>query len=243
MASFLDYNDCLFSAYAKQTKKSELIDKKVQILEEVSAYHNTSLGNTLYVGFNPAILSGYAKNISVTLISDEVADYITSRDIKFTRIEFGDLADHRKSFNTVVAFDEYFTFAKTDQNQRDSVTEICSLATDLVITTCKDYKNQDYKEREFSYPSVIRSDAEKTIYLEAHEYSTIDRNSWTTMVYGISGTDLTTVGPFDRRSMFFKQLANFTSAAGAFGFTVHKNLMYKSLIKKNYEHVISIRFD
>jgi hypothetical protein len=49
-------------------------------------------------------------------------------------------------------------------------------------------------------------------------------------------------GPFARRSMFFKQMANFSIAAGARQFYVHKNLMYKSLIKKNYEHVISISF-
>ena len=43
--------------------------------------------------------------------------------------------------------------------------------------------------------------------------------------------------------MFFKQLAKFVYDAGAANFTVHKNLMYKSLIKKNYEHVISVQFD
>jgi hypothetical protein len=42
--------------------------------------------------------------------------------------------------------------------------------------------------------------------------------------------------------MYFKQMANFSITAGARQFYVHKNLMYKSLIKKNYEHVISISF-
>jgi len=43
--------------------------------------------------------------------------------------------------------------------------------------------------------------------------------------------------------MFFKQLAKFSIDAGAVNFLVHKNLMYKSLIKKNYEHVVSIQFE
>ena len=47
-------------------------------------------------------------------------------------------------------------------------------------------------------------------------------------------------GPFARRNMFFKQLAKFSIDAGAKEFHVHKDLMYKSLIRKNYEHVISI---
>jgi dihydrodipicolinate synthase/N-acetylneuraminate lyase len=70
-----------------------------------------------------------------------------------------------------------------------------------------------------------------------------DRNSWNSTVYEIANAKLVTAGPFNRRTMFFKQLAKFSADAGAIGFSVHKNLMYKSLIKKNYEHVISIRFD
>jgi len=43
--------------------------------------------------------------------------------------------------------------------------------------------------------------------------------------------------------MYFKQLAKFSLDNGASNFIVHKNLMYKGLVKKNYEHVISITFD
>jgi len=58
----------------------------------------------------------------------------------------------------------------------------------------------------------------------------------------MQGNDVKITGPFARRSMFFKQMAKFSIDAGAKEFYVHKNLMYKSLIKKNYEHVISISF-
>jgi hypothetical protein len=47
---------------------------------------------------------------------------------------------------------------------------------------------------------------------------------------------------FNCRQMFFKQCAKFSIDAGAQDFLIHKNIMYKSLIKKNYEHVISMRF-
>jgi hypothetical protein len=43
--------------------------------------------------------------------------------------------------------------------------------------------------------------------------------------------------------MYFKQLAKFSTDAGAGGFSVHKNLMYKGLTSKGYEHVITIKFD
>jgi hypothetical protein len=58
----------------------------------------------------------------------------------------------------------------------------------------------------------------------------------------MTGSDGKVTGLFARRSMYFKQMAKFSIDAGAKEFYVHKNLMYKSLIKKNYEHVISISF-
>jgi hypothetical protein len=79
--------------------------------------------------------------------------------------------------------------------------------------------------------------------LEFHDQDLQDRNKWSTKVFEINNDQLLNVGPFARRAMFFKQLAKFSADAGAVGFSVHKNLMYKSLIKKNYEHVISIQFD
>ena len=43
--------------------------------------------------------------------------------------------------------------------------------------------------------------------------------------------------------MYFKQLANFSASSGAISFSVHKDLMYKGLTKRNYEHVITVKFD
>ena len=114
-----------------------------------------------------------------------------------------------------------------------------------MISTVKDYKNQDYKEREFSQPGLIRNTSKNLIFLENHSWDLRDRSEWHTVVYQIdqSTNQLDTYGPFDRRTMYFKQLAKFSMDAGAVDFTVHKNLMYKSLLKKNYEHVVSIIFE
>ena len=122
---------------------------------------------------------------------------------------------------------------------------ICKATRGVVITTLRDYKNQDYKDREFSQPSIIRNSDASTVFLESHAWSQQDRANWVSTIYAINQTtqSLTTFGDFTRRTMYFKQLANFSNAAGATDFVVHKNLMYKGLIKKNYEHVITITFN
>ena len=241
--SFENYTDCVFRAFCSHPKPAEIVKRKQDIIAGVAAYHNFVPDSVLYIGFNPAILAETANMIAVTHISRAAQDFLHGQGIKFKYIDPATLGQYTKQFESVVALDEYFTFAKSDQEQRDQVVEICNLATEYVITTCKDYKNQEFKDREFSIPALVRNSNEHNIYLEFHDYDLTDRNSWRTKVYEIAQDELNVVGPFARRAMFFKQLAKFSSDAGAAGFSVHKNLMYKSLIKKNYEHVISIQFD
>ena len=92
---------------------------------------------------------------------------------------------------------------------------------------------------------MVRNGSNSKIFNEYHDWDLKDRAKWNTMVYEIDNpaNSLTTYGLFQRRTMFFKQLAKFSMDAGAVNFLVHKNLMYKSLIKKNYEHVVSIQFE
>jgi protein-tyrosine-phosphatase len=198
----------------------------------------------LFVGFNPAILSTKAKTVAVTEITDRAQQFLTEQGVKFTYIAPEELSTYKKSFDCVIAMDEYFTFAESDQEQQDKIAKICDLATAFVISTVRDYKNQDYKDREFSTPVLIRNSGDYKTFVELHDWDLKDRTRWNTMVYEISkDSSLTTYGQFERRTMFFKQLAKFSMDAGAVNFLVHKNLMYKSLIKKNYEHVISIQFE
>jgi hypothetical protein len=241
--SFESYTNCLLQAYKAHNKPIEILKRKKEILEEIAEFHNFYPSRVLYVGFNPAMLVETAEDICLTQASDDARDFLQKNNIKFRYIPEDKLALHKKDFDCVIVLDEYFTFARNDNDQRTRVQEICNLAREYVITTCKDYKNQEFKDREFSIPALIRNSQTTDIFLEFHDHDVNDRNSWKTFVYQISNQLLTASVPFARRAMFFKQLAKFSHDAGAIGFNVHKNLMYKSLIKKNYEHVISIRFD
>jgi hypothetical protein len=241
--SFESYTDCLLRAFLLHTKPAEVLKRKKEILDEITFFHNLIPSSVLYVGFNPAILVDTTKEISVTEISQESQDYLKQSGIRFTYIPENQLNLHRKKFESVVALDEYFTFSDNDNEQKLKVLKICDLASEYVITTCRDYKNQDFKDREFSIPALVKNGNSNNIFLEFHNHNMNDRNSWNSQTYQISNNVLTVGGPYARRAMFFKQLAKFSHDAGAVGFNVHKNLMYKSLIKKNYEHVISIRFD
>lgn len=236
------YTEISVNALKFNPKSKEVIERKQEILNTISDHYRASPTSVLFYGFSPLIMATTAKQISVTNISDQTKKYLDSQAVKYTYIDSVDLPKHKKQFNWVVAGEEYFTFAHTEEQQRISVEVLAELAKDLIVTTLKDYKNQDFKEREFSQPLAVRNGRDSKIFLEYNAYDFDEKNSWGTSVYELQGTESKVYGPFSRRSMYFKQLAKFSIDAGAKNFYVHKNLMYKSLIKKNYEHVITISF-
>ena len=243
--TFADYTDAILAALQHNPRLDDVVTRKQEILDGVFRTENLEPTSILFVGFNPAILSCKADNLAVTEISKTAQNFLDARGIKYTYVDSADLTHYKKKFQCVIAMDEYFTFAGSDQEQQDKIANICNLATAFVISTVRDYKNQDFKEREFSQPAIIRNGNVGRLYFESHNWDLRDRTLWQSTVYEIDNSTnaMTVYGSFHRRTMFFKQLAKFSMDAGAVNFLVHKNLMYKSLIKKNYEHVISIQFE
>jgi protein-tyrosine-phosphatase len=243
--TFCNYTDAILSALEFNPRRDDVIARKQEILNGVYRVENLEPTSFLFVGFNPAILSCRAKTIAVTEISDQALAYLKQQNINVTHIPEANLSSYKKYFDCVIAMDEYFTFAQSDMEQQDKIFKICNLATSFVISTVRDYKNQDFKDREFSTPAMVRNGSSTKIFLESHDWDLKDRTRWNTMVYEVTepASNLKSYGTFERRTMYFKQLAKFSMDAGAMNFLVHKNLMYKSLIKKNYEHVVSIQFE
>ena len=237
--SFEKYSDILLEAFQSNTRADDLASKKKEILTELFNFYDVAPDSVLFVGFSPGILKITEHKVFVTQVSDSVCNFLTKQGIDYTYVDFDNIND--KQFSAVVAVDEYFTFAETDKEQRDLVVRLTALAQDFVVTTLKDYKNQDYREKEFSYPVTIRGENTKKIFFEQYEYDPIDRNFCLGTNYIVDDESVMLVGPFNRRAMFFKQLAKFSLDAGAHSFLVHKNLMHKSIIKKNYEHIITIK--
>ena len=198
--SFERYTDCALNAFRSHARPADVVKRKQEILTGVAGYHNYTPDSVLYVGFNPAILAETASTIAVTHISKEAQEFLHNNGIQFTYIAPDQLPKFERKFESVIALDEYFTFASTDVEQRDSIINICKLATEYVITTCKDYKNQEFKDREFSIPALVRNAASNKIYLEFHDYNLQDRNSWKTTVHEIDDGKLDVAGPFDGRS-------------------------------------------
>jgi hypothetical protein len=239
---FLEYADISFRAFLHSDRQKELAQRKHSIVQGVYDHYGITPKTVLYIGFNPAITLAAASKVYVADVSPEVMTWLDSNNVQAEEISVDDLGNRDRTFDAVIALDEYFTFADSEDDQRAKFEMICKATRGVVITTVRDYKNLDFKDREFSVPVVVRGESDDLLFLEYHNYSDPDRNSWVRNVYEIEGTGVRATRGFNCRHMFFKQCAKFGYDAGAREFLVHKNLMYKGLIRKNYEHVISIKF-
>jgi hypothetical protein len=241
MSDFIQYSDILLDGFSSNSKSLEVVEKKRDLITEVLDHYDLDSSSILFVGFSPWCMAHDQGKFTITEVSGKVLDFLSQNDCKYEHETLANLVKGNRKFSVIVAADEYFTFSDSDQGQRTLVEQLAKLAEDVIITTLRDYKNQDFKNREFSQPIQIRGTVDK-IFLEHYDYDLRDKNASTSRTYVLSGNDCRVHGPFARRNMYFKQLAKFSIDAGATNFFVHKNLMYKSVIKKNYEHVITIKF-
>jgi len=239
MISFTQYSDTLFNGFVDNQRSADALSKKQNILDEILHYYGLDTQDMLFVGFNPWMLAMGKTPFRAAHVSPTVQDYLTQHGCVYDTVELGNMMP--KSNNIAIACDEYFTFADSDEDQKYLVQELANSVREVIVTTLRDYKNQDFKDKEFSQPIQIQGEELNRIYLEHYQYDMVDRNAYQSTVYEISnGT--TVHGPFARRNMYFKQLAKFSLDNAAANFYVHKNIMYRSTIKKNYEHIISIKF-
>lgn len=241
---FCEYSDISFRAFVNSVKQADITTRKKGIIDSVLSTYEFPIKTLLCVGFNPAVMHMHDSiQVTFTQVDTRAAQWIQQMRAGTQVIDWQDLLPGQTTYDLIIAVDEFLTFAETDIDQQTNLAKLCTLCSGIMITTLRDYKNMDFKDREFSAPALIRTPTDPLIFLEHHEYDPTDHNSWSRTVYEIQNTKLIKYGKFFCRNMFFKQCAKFSIDAGARNFLVHNNIMYKSMLKKNYEHVISMRFD
>ena len=244
--TFAEYTNLSLNILKFIDDPRQIIDTKLALFNEVLNGHALEYDSVLFIGFSPWCFSKKFKKIFITCLTDAAAEYLDENDVEYTRLSYTDIINGEEAFECVVALDEFTTFVATEAEQR-ALVELISECTDkLLITTLRDYKNADFKQKEFSSPEPLVCCGEHTakIITEYHNYnfSPADRYAWKCKVYELTGDEMIYHGGFMRRAMFFKQLANFTSEVGAKHFGVYKTSMYQSLSRRDNEYIIGIEF-
>lgn len=237
---FQEYNRAVVHALDNLIKIDDLVTRKTENFLKILRAKK-EIKTILHCGFGPVAIglvdAGY--DVSIIDCPYPAQGYATPALLEEKLPTFKEV-DFNTRYDAVIALDEYFTFVKDEQEQRNLIGSMSDYTKDILIVTLSDYKNMSENTKDFSDPQGYKTKNGSDMFLEKN---TRGRNSFTTKVYHINQDDqLTTFGPFERRMLFFKQLARQTEDSGAVGFDFQKNVMYKGMLKKNYEHIIAINF-
>jgi hypothetical protein len=234
MSDFETYNGLLVQAWQSGIRRDDAARRKRAVITQALEWQGVSADSELYLGFNPAATVSAAATIYMLNVHKQYHDTINATN---PRIVFVDQT-WSEPVHAVISSDDYYSFFLNEDQQRQNLSWVKSLRPRLYLTTLRDYKNQDFRDREFSFPAVIKRPDSAEIWLEYHDHDS--QGTWATHIYQIQGSRMQHWGPWARRPVYFKQLAKFSRDAGFENFAVHRNLMFKSLLRKNYEHVIGI---
>ena len=138
--------------------------------------------------------------------------------------------------------DEMLTYVDTEEQQKQLLSLISKIANTAFVTTIKDYKNMYSNQRYFEEPFVLRTDNGDAIVVRKREWDQTDRQAWVQENFIIHNKELYICKNYNRRTMYFKQLAKFSSDLGSKSFEVDKKNMYKPAFSKTFEYVVTIKF-
>jgi len=193
------------------------------------------------IGFAPRSIYMTAYNPIADQLAEEYDVYLPADCMSLVTNSRVSVATEDRTYDCVLALDEYLTYFADEQQQKDQLARLAKLCKGWLITTLVDYKNlAPYKKNQVEVIHDYKSDA---IFLEQNSPISTDKQAWNSWFYAITNHQvLDSVGPIPRRTMYFKQLAKYASDLGSLNYVVQKNTLYRGFGRKHWEHIITIRF-
>ncbi len=220
---------------------SSLADTKANTLLSACNQNHDPSNNNKYLVIGESVVAHGLANLgyNVECINGAQADHPNLINLSSSMLE---LLNTGVKYDYVIALDEWLCKADTEQQQIDKINLMPQLAKKGFYTSVKDYKNMNSRDRFFEENFELKSDQGNCIIIRKREWNQQDRQAWTQKNYVIQNDDLTVIEPVPCRTMYFKQLAKFSTDAGAKDFQVDKKLMYKPLFSKSFEYIVYISF-
>ena len=219
---------------ADPTRWLEQAQAKVEILQKLFGGLQIQPKTILFTHFNPIVLL-LEKSYNCVVVGDQSLKYAYQSSSTF----IDSIGQIKQLVDVTIALDEYFTFAVTENDQRQLLSDIKAVTRGYLVTSLQDYKNNAPHKRNHVESGVYGD----TIILEQSQTDKNNKQNWQTHIYFIENNrDLTVIGPTDRRTMYFKQLAKYSSDLGGSEYVVQNNMLYRGFFKKNYEHIITVKF-
>tara|TARA_A100001011_G_C14306261_1_gene843298 strand:- start:2459 stop:3217 length:759 start_codon:yes stop_codon:yes gene_type:complete len=231
-------------------KTLEVAETKTNIINKVLNGQNKDNMKVLSIGCNLVVM-GLAKqghDVTVVNATDSCIESINNvfkLPMKLDTDPDGavNLMVQEQKFDLVLALDQSLTFFDTEEQQKQFISILSKLTKGKLITSLVDYKNQTSQSRMSDLPLTVSINNKQNMFINHRTWDPTDRQRFINHWLQIEEDKLQGTSKTVRRTMYFKQLAKFTSDNGGKNFSIHKNLFYKPLLSKAFEHVISIDYE
>lgn len=153
--------------------------------------------------------------------------------------------DSSKKYDTVIAFDEYFTYADTEESQRQMIDSAANMLAPggILLASMRDYKNNPVHKRNLGDSSYININNTHHVIVEINSPDSNDNQVWTQTNFVIKNDDSAVAYELgNRRTLYFKQLAKYCKDAQSKQFGVLREHFWKSPWRRTAEHIAWARF-
>lgn len=163
-------------------------------------------------------------------------------------LESGGIAvdvEPKKKYDTVLAFDEYFTYANSEEDQKQIIDNAARLLAPggILLASMRDYRNNPVHKRNLGDSSYININSTHYVVVEINRPDPVNNQSWTQTNFVIENDNAATAYELgNRRTLYFKQLAKYCNDAGCKQFGVLKEQFWKSPWRRSMEHIVWSRF-
>lgn len=153
--------------------------------------------------------------------------------------------DTSKKYDTVLALDEYFTYAESEKSQQQMINSAAGLLKPggILLSSMRDYRNNPVHKRNLGDSSYININNTHHIIVEVNSPNSTDNQSWAQTNFVIKNDDSAIAYELgNRRTLYFKQLAKYCKDAQSKHFGVLREHFWKSPWRRTAEHIAWARF-
>ena len=246
LTNYAAYYQFIGEFASKNDKIDELAEKKADTMVGAFTNEDVKPQSVLSLGFGlvPIGLINKGYDVTIGYCSEACKAYGEEIGIadRMTDMLLPDFVDAGEKFDAVIAADDFMTYLHTEQAQIEACEQLTSIANNIIVITARDYKNLPQHHRHFDEPLAFSYEEDKDVVLfQRRKWNKSDRQTWQSYMYAITQDDTHILGPVTRRTIYFKQLAKYMHDCGVSDYKIQKNLLYKPLFAKHYEHLITIK--
>lgn len=149
-----------------------------------------------------------------------------------------------RKYDTILALDETLCRFNGETSQKQTITNLLNMLAPngLMLVSLRDYRNGNFHRRPLGDTVINEIDGEEYLTIEVNSLDTHDKQSWNQKMYLIKNSQgLEVLHCGDRRTLYFKQLAKYSSDFGDTKFGIYKDIFWKGLWRRTPEHLAWIK--